>query len=83
MTSANPLRWIPAAIVIGLIAFVIFGPIANLALWAVAEKWYWPHILPQQYGFEFWGLGFSERGHAWSRSAPACSSPCSRSPPRC
>ena len=65
MTSANPLRWIPAAIVIGLIAFVIFGPIANLALWAVAEKWYWPHILPQQYGFEFWGRVFSERGHAW------------------
>jgi putative spermidine/putrescine transport system permease protein len=65
MTSASPLRWIPAAIVIGLIAFVIFGPIANLALWAIAEKWYWPHILPQQYGFEFWGRVFSERGHAW------------------
>ena len=46
-------------------AFVIFGPFANLVLWAFAERWFWPNMLPSQYGFEFWGRVFSERGHAW------------------
>lgn len=64
------MRWPPAlwalrGIALGLIAFAVFGPIANLALWAVAERWFWPNILPSQYGFEFWGRVFSERGHAW------------------
>jgi putative spermidine/putrescine transport system permease protein len=65
MIPVNRLHWIPVAALTGLLAFAIFGPIANLALWALAEKWYWPHILPQQYGFEFWGRVFSQRGHAW------------------
>ncbi len=65
MSRTGPLSWIPTAIVVGLAVFIIFGPIANLVLWAFAEKWYWPHPLPQQYGFEFWGRVFSERGHAW------------------
>ena len=46
-------------------AFAIFGPIANLGLWAAAEAWYWPNALPSRYGFAFWGRVFSERGHAW------------------
>ena len=59
MTASGAWRWIPRGIVLGLLAFAIFGPIANLALWAVAERWYWPHALPSQYGFEFWGRVFS------------------------
>ncbi|MEX0853147.1 MAG: ABC transporter permease subunit [Bauldia sp.] len=59
------LAWIPGAIVLGLFAFVIFGPVANLVLWAFAERWFWPNKLPSQYGFEFWGRVFSERGRAW------------------
>ena len=59
------LLWPLRGIVLGLLAFAVFGPIANLALWAVAERWFWPNILPSQYGFEFWGRVFSERGHAW------------------
>jgi putative spermidine/putrescine transport system permease protein len=65
VTASGAWRWIPRGIVLGLLAFVIFGPIANLALWAVAERWYWPHTLPSQYGFSFWGRVFSARGHAW------------------
>ncbi len=65
MAPAAAWRWIPRGLVLGLLAFAIFGPIINLALWAVAERWYWPHALPSQYGFEFWGRVFSERGHAW------------------
>jgi ABC-type spermidine/putrescine transport system permease subunit II len=63
--AITPLR----AIALGLLAFAVFGPIANLVLWAVAERWFWPHILPSQFGFEFWGRVFSERGHAWDSLA--------------
>jgi ABC-type spermidine/putrescine transport system permease subunit II len=63
------LNWVLRALVIGFLAFAVFGPILNLALWAVAERWYWPGKLPQQYGFEFWGRVFSERGHAWESLA--------------
>ena len=50
---------------LGLVAFAIFGPIANLVLWAFAERWFWPNALPSQYGFAFWTRVFSPRGGAW------------------
>lgn len=49
---------------LGLFAFVIFGPLANLGLWAVAEKWYFPHKLPLEYGFSFWERVFRPQGKA-------------------
>ena len=52
------------AIVLGLLAFVIFGPLANLLLWAFAERWYFPGKLPQEFGLTFWGKVFSPRGNA-------------------
>lgn len=56
--------WIPRAAIFAIIAFFIFGPLANLLLWSVAEKWYFPHALPLEYGFSFWGKVFSSRGNA-------------------
>jgi len=47
-----------------LFAFAIFGPLANLGLWAFAEKWYFPSKLPIQYGLTFWGRVFAPRGDA-------------------
>nr|WP_306229006.1 ABC transporter permease subunit [Aurantimonas sp. CSK15Z-1] len=58
------MRWVPRTFGLALLAFVIFGPLANLVLWAFAEKWYVPHVLPLQYGFEFWGRVFAPRGGA-------------------
>ncbi|MBS7541683.1 ABC transporter permease [Ancylobacter oerskovii] len=58
------LWWIPRGIVLGLIAFVIFGPLANLLLWTVAERWYFPHALPLDYGFSYWARVFAPRGNA-------------------
>lgn len=58
------LWWIPRAIIFGLMAFFIFGPLANLLLWTVAEKWYFPHSLPLQYGFSSWAKVFAPRGGA-------------------
>ncbi|MDZ5450591.1 ABC transporter permease [Labrys sp. ZIDIC5] len=56
--------WIPRGIGLGLLAFAIFGPLANLLLWTVAERWYFPHSLPLQYGFSFWPRVFAPRGDA-------------------
>jgi putative spermidine/putrescine transport system permease protein len=57
-------RWIPRGIVLGLLAFAIFGPLVNMLLWTVAEAWYFPHKLPSEYGFRFWGRVFAPRGGA-------------------
>ncbi|PSJ62929.1 ABC transporter permease [Pseudaminobacter soli (ex Li et al. 2025)] len=58
------LWWLPRGILLGLLAFAIFGPLANLLLWAVTERWYFPHTLPLEYGFSFWARVFSPRGNA-------------------
>jgi len=52
------------AVLIGLLAFVIFGPLANLLLWAFAERWYYPGKLPQEFGLKFWVQVFQPRGNA-------------------
>jgi len=33
---------------------VIFGPLSSLVIWSFAEKWYWPHLFPQQIGLFYW-----------------------------
>ncbi len=40
---------------LALVLFIIFGPLSSLAIWSVAEKWYWPYALPQQVGLFYWG----------------------------
>ena len=42
-------------------AFIIFGPLSSLVIWSVAEKWYWPHLLPQQVGLFYWAKVFQGR----------------------
>lgn len=51
-------------LILGLLAFAIFGPLVNLCLWAVTEKWYFPAKLPIEYGFSFWARVFAPRGNA-------------------
>ena len=58
------LGWLPLGIVLGLLAFAIFGPLLNMLLWAVAETWYFPHKLPLEYGFSFWRRVFRPQGNA-------------------
>src|SRR5258706_4604138 len=52
------LAWLPRGVVLGTLAFVVFGPLANLVLWAFAEQWYFPHKLPLVYGLKFWNQVF-------------------------
>lgn len=68
-TLGAPLAAVLRALAIGVVAFVVFGPLANLALWAVTEKWYYPHRLPLQYGFSFWARVFAPRADAWGSLA--------------
>ncbi|SMF35895.1 ABC-type spermidine/putrescine transport system, permease component II [Xaviernesmea oryzae] len=65
--SRNPLAalwWVPRGVVFGLMAFFIFGPLFNMLLWTVAEKWYFPYSLPLEYGFGSWAKVFAPRGGA-------------------
>jgi len=52
------LGWLLRGSLLGLLAFAILGPLANLALWAVAIQWYFPHKLPLTYGLRYWGEVF-------------------------
>src|SRR5882724_10500359 len=61
------LGWLWRGGVLGIIAFVIFGPLANLVLWAVAIQWYFPHKLPLTYGFRYWGEVFKPTSDAFAR----------------
>ncbi len=42
------------AVALVLLGFVIFGPMAGLVIWSVALRWYWPHVLPQVVGLDYW-----------------------------
>lgn len=42
------------AVVLVLLCFFIFGPMLGLVLWSVALKWFWPHVLPQEVGLDYW-----------------------------
>lgn len=54
------------ALAIALFAFVLIGPLANLVLWSVAERWYTPHKLPVTYGTRYWEVVFRPTGDAMS-----------------
>lgn len=51
-------------LMLALLAFIIFGPLLNLLLWAFAERWFYPHKLPQVWGLSYWYRVFSPRGGA-------------------
>jgi ABC-type spermidine/putrescine transport system permease subunit II len=50
--------WLQTLLLLSL-AVCLFGPILNLLIWSVAERWYFPHILPSTYGFKYWHQVFS------------------------
>jgi hypothetical protein len=60
------LGWLWRGGVLGILAFLIFGPLANLVLWAVAIQWYFPHKLPLTYGLRYWGEVFKPTSDAFA-----------------
>jgi ABC-type spermidine/putrescine transport system permease subunit II len=53
-----------ASILLAVFAFALIGPLANLALWSVAERWYTPYKLPVTYGTRYWEQVFRPTGDA-------------------
>lgn len=60
MTVAAFLR----PVLLAFLAFAIFGPLTNMLIWSVAEVWYFPAKLPQEWGFRFWERVFRPQGKA-------------------
>jgi putative spermidine/putrescine transport system permease protein len=38
--------------------FIIAGPLSGLVIWSFATKWYWPHLLPTEWGIFYWAKAF-------------------------
>ena len=53
-----------ASILLAAFAFALIGPLTNLALWSVAERWYTPYKLPVSYGTRYWQQVFRPTGDA-------------------
>jgi putative spermidine/putrescine transport system permease protein len=56
------LRWLQREgvgllIVVTLFLFII-GPMLSIVLWAFAEKWQYPSLIPTQFGFKWWAETF-------------------------
>ena len=62
--ASRSAKLLARALAIALLAFLVFGPLANLLLWAFAERWYFPGKIPQQFGLAFWARVFEPRGNA-------------------
>jgi ABC-type spermidine/putrescine transport system permease subunit II len=61
---ASTARAALAAALLTAFAFFLMGPLANLALWSVAERWYTPYKLPVTYGTRYWEQVFRPTGDA-------------------
>lgn len=44
---------------ITLMALVFFGPIINLLMWTFAESWFFPHVVPSEWGMKYWHQVFN------------------------
>ncbi len=53
-----------SALLIGLLALAIFGPLLNMLIWTVTEAWYFPAKLPVRWGFAFWDKVFRPEARA-------------------
>jgi ABC-type spermidine/putrescine transport system permease subunit II len=61
---ASSFRMLLAAFALAAFAFFLIGPLVNLALWSVAERWYTPYKLPVVYGTRYWEQVFRPTGDA-------------------
>jgi putative spermidine/putrescine transport system permease protein len=63
------LSLVAKALGLAVIAFAIIGPLANLVLWAFAERWYYPYKLPVVWGLRYWEVVFRPTGVAMASLA--------------
>lgn len=67
--ALSGLRMVLAAFALAAFAFFLIGPLVNLALWSVAERWYTPYKLPVVYGTRYWEQVFRPTGDAMASLA--------------
>lgn len=66
---ASGLRMLLGAFALAAFAFFLIGPLLNLLLWSVAERWYTPYKLPVVYGTRYWEQVFRPTGDAMASLA--------------
>jgi putative spermidine/putrescine transport system permease protein len=54
----SPLRLTLKLTAYAVTLFVILGPLSGLVIWSLAIKWYWPHLLPSEWGLFYWFKAF-------------------------
>lgn len=54
MNNRRLLKRSAEAVALVAMCLVVFGPMLGLALWSVALRWYWPNLLPQEIGLDYW-----------------------------
>ncbi|MEM4003983.1 MAG: ABC transporter permease subunit [Ignisphaera sp.] len=52
--TIRTLTLIAKLILLAVMFFWVFLPLLSLVLWSVALKWYWPSLLPQEIGLDYW-----------------------------
>ncbi len=66
---ASGIRMLLAAFALAAFAFFLIGPLLNLVLWSVAERWYTPYKLPVTFGTRYWEQVFRPTGDAMASLA--------------
>ncbi len=51
-------RLLVSALGLFVLAVFILGPLLSMVMWAFAGAWYYPHVVPQQWSFKWWGYVF-------------------------
>ncbi|WP_107340413.1 ABC transporter permease [Agrobacterium pusense] len=65
MTRARaPMDW-PGIFFATLLTIAIVGPLLVVGTWAFTEVWRFPNVIPQQFGFRFWGQTLG-RADVWN-----------------
>ena len=68
MTTLTPARtrmdW-PGIFFATLLTIAIVGPLLVVGTWAFTEVWRFPNVIPQQFGFRFWGQTLG-RADVWN-----------------
>lgn len=65
LTRPRPRMDWPGIIFATLLTIVIVGPLLVVGTWAFTEVWRFPNVIPQQFGFRFWGQTLG-RADVWN-----------------
>jgi putative spermidine/putrescine transport system permease protein len=56
---------VPGLVITAILVVMILAPIATVFLWAFAESWFYPALLPTRWGLRFWNMILA-RADVWA-----------------